>query len=467
MPYYLCPIANDQQLDANGDTLSGGKIYTYLAGTTTPVATYTDNTGATPQANPIILNTLGLPASPVWVLGGQSYKLVVKTSADVTLRTIDNVSGINDASNTATADQWQSYANTATYINATSFSVAGNQTSTFEQNRRVKTVNTGGTVYSTISSSSFGAGITTVVLTNDSGSLDSGLSSVSVGLLTASNPSVPATYLKTADAATTYATKAAIQDQTYTAFTTAGTAPNFTLTPSPAWSSYVADKRARVKFHAAGAGSDVLNVSGLGNKNLKQYNSSGVKSSVTIVADMLTDVEYDGTDLVILDPLPPVITGSSITLGTAVATTSGTSVTFTGIPSGVKQLTLMLNENSYSGTSSRVIRLGSGSVQTTGYSGQCLLISNTYHVSDNTSSSGFELPDVANATNWGGYITFKYMGSNLWTCFGIFGKQDTGRDQVEVVGTVTLSGELDRVSLTTLNGTDTFDNGTANISYQS
>jgi len=86
MPYYLCPIANDQQLDANGDTLSGGKIYTYLAGTTTPATTYTDNTGATPQANPIILNTLGLPANPVWVLGGQYYKLVINNSVDVTLR---------------------------------------------------------------------------------------------------------------------------------------------------------------------------------------------------------------------------------------------------------------------------------------------------------------------------------------------------------------------------------------------
>lgn len=60
MALYLSPIANDQQIDANGDPLVGGKIYTYLAGSSTPAATYTDSTGITAQANPIILNSLGL-----------------------------------------------------------------------------------------------------------------------------------------------------------------------------------------------------------------------------------------------------------------------------------------------------------------------------------------------------------------------------------------------------------------------
>lgn len=103
-----------------------------------------------------------------------------------------------------------------------------------------------------------------------------------------------------------YCTGAAGQvvNQQLTAFTTAGTAPNFTLTPSPAIQAYATPQRFRVKFHAAGAGSDTINVSGRGPKALKQYDSTGAKVAATIAAGQLTDVEYDGTDCVLLDPLP-------------------------------------------------------------------------------------------------------------------------------------------------------------------
>lgn len=95
-----------------------------------------------------------------------------------------------------------------------------------------------------------------------------------------------------------------LQKQTYTAFTTAGAAPNFTLTPAPAITAYTAGQRFRVKFHAAGSGADVLNISGLGNKSLKQYDSTGAKVAAVIAASQLADVEYDGVDMVIIDPLP-------------------------------------------------------------------------------------------------------------------------------------------------------------------
>lgn len=95
-----------------------------------------------------------------------------------------------------------------------------------------------------------------------------------------------------------------LQAQSYTGFTTSGTAPAFTLTPSPAIAAYAANQRFRVAFHAAGTtGSNTLNVSGLGVKSLKQYDSTGAKVA-GVVAAGLFDVEYDGTDFVILDPLP-------------------------------------------------------------------------------------------------------------------------------------------------------------------
>ena len=189
MSFFLSPIGNEQQFNANGNPLNAGRILTYLAGSTTPTATYTDNTGATPQANPIILNSLGLPASPVWLNGGITYKFVIQDANLVTLRTVDNISGINDT--TATQTEWVSSGFVPTFISTVSFSVPGDQTGTLQIGRRLRTQNTAGLIYSRITNSVFAATITTVTVVNDSGVLDSGLSSVSYGLLSPVNPSLP------------------------------------------------------------------------------------------------------------------------------------------------------------------------------------------------------------------------------------------------------------------------------------
>jgi hypothetical protein len=196
MSYYLSPIGNDQQCDANGNPLVGGKIYTYLAGTSTPAATYTDSTSGTSQANPIILNSLGLPASAIWMLGGQAMKFVIQDSSSVLIRTIDNVTGINDTSSLTTSSEWVSSGFTPTYISGTSFSVVGDKTSILQANRRVQTTNAGGSIYSSIVTSVYSVGITTVTVANDSGTLDAGLSVLFYGMLSATNPSVPAAYAK-------------------------------------------------------------------------------------------------------------------------------------------------------------------------------------------------------------------------------------------------------------------------------
>lgn len=100
------------------------------------------------------------------------------------------------------------------------------------------------------------------------------------------------------------------QTQPYTAFTTTGATGAFVLTPSPALTAYAANQRFRVKFHVAGNGADNMNISALGNKSLKQYDSTGAKVAAVIAANQLVDVEYDGVDLVVLDPLPPAASAS-------------------------------------------------------------------------------------------------------------------------------------------------------------
>lgn len=90
-----------QFLDNNGSPLSGGLLYTYAAGTSTPQTTYTSNTGLTAQANPIVLDSAGrIPSGgEIWLTQGQNYKFFLKTSAGVTLGTYDNVSGASDPAN--------------------------------------------------------------------------------------------------------------------------------------------------------------------------------------------------------------------------------------------------------------------------------------------------------------------------------------------------------------------------------
>lgn len=79
----------EQLLDNNGSLLAGGKVYTYQAGTTTPLATYVDNTGGTPNANPLVLDSSG--RGDLWFKVGSSYKVVVQLPSGTVLKTVDGV----------------------------------------------------------------------------------------------------------------------------------------------------------------------------------------------------------------------------------------------------------------------------------------------------------------------------------------------------------------------------------------
>jgi hypothetical protein len=85
-----------QFFDNSGNPLTGGKIYTYAAGTTTSQATYTSSSGSTAHSNPIILDAAGrVPGGEIWLTDGLQYKFVLKTSTDTSIATYDNIVGIN------------------------------------------------------------------------------------------------------------------------------------------------------------------------------------------------------------------------------------------------------------------------------------------------------------------------------------------------------------------------------------
>jgi hypothetical protein len=152
--------------------------------------------------------------------------------------------------------------------------------------------------------------------------------------------------------------------------------------------------------------------------------------------------------------------------GTAVASTSGTAIDFTGIPSWAKRITVMFNGVSTNGSSATIVQIGSGSVTTSGYSGRSGYIINAGASSVASSTSGFAT-DAAGAASEvrTGIMTIALIGSNLYvascqicsTGSALFGFGN---------GAVTLGGVLDRVRITTINGTDTFDAGSINLLWE-
>ena len=96
MAFNLSPLAGAgwQFFDNSGVILSGGLLYTYAAGTTTPQTTYTSSSGATPNANPIVLNSAGRIATDVWLTSTLTYKFVLKTSTGTTIGTYDNIPSV-------------------------------------------------------------------------------------------------------------------------------------------------------------------------------------------------------------------------------------------------------------------------------------------------------------------------------------------------------------------------------------
>lgn len=157
-----------------------------------------------------------------------------------------------------------------------------------------------------------------------------------------------------------------------------------------------------------------------------------------------------------------------LTSGTVQASTSGTSIPFTGLPSWVKRITVSLNGVSLSGTALIRFRLGpSGGVATSGYLGAGSVISSAVVTVNQT--AGFDIyTNVPNATYvFHGSIVFTLIDSanNIWAANGVFSSSSVAWTHV-VSGVVPLTGTLTQLAVTTSNGTDTFDAGSINILYE-
>jgi hypothetical protein len=208
-----------------------------------------------------------------------------------------------------------------------------------------------------------------------------------------------------------------------------------------------------------------------GSNTQVQYNNSGALAGSSAFT-------FDGTVLTVpkitfASSNTPSLTnyqGGAVTSGTSVASTSGTSIDFTSIPSWVKRITVMLSGVSVNGTSPLQIQLGdSGGVETTSYLSNTGIVTGGYvgAAGATSATSGFVMQyifvDAANTNS--GQLVLTNLSGNIWIANGMLGAGTDGRMWINS-GTKTLSSTLDRIRLTTVNGTDTFDAGTINILYE-
>jgi len=155
-----------------------------------------------------------------------------------------------------------------------------------------------------------------------------------------------------------------------------------------------------------------------------------------------------------------------MTLATAQNSTSGTSIDFTGIPSWVKRVTVMFNGVSTNGTSAVIVQIGAGSVTTSGYVSSSGNVYGANATAVATSTVGMILQqNVAGSTRIG-HMIFTNISGNVWVASHSLGDTSSFITNMTGGGNVTLSGTLDRVRITTVNGTDTFDAGSINILYE-
>lgn len=205
----------------------------------------------------------------------------------------------------------------------------------------------------------------------------------------------------------------------------------------------------------------------------------------TWVSEVLTATDLNAEFDNIADNLPPAATQNEvnamtstttcltpshnkIVLGTQVASTSGTSVAFSSIPSGVRRVTIMVSGMSTSGTSNVMVQIGdAGGLETSGYLGAATTVASATPATANfTTGFGVQATTAAGTISHG-TITLELMNASAftWACRSIIGHSNATNISMGA-GVKSLSAELTQLAITTVGGAETFDAGVINISYE-
>lgn len=186
-------------------------------------------------------------------------------------------------------------------------------------------------------------------------------------------------------------------------------------------------------------------------------------ANAVVTSEQLADGVVATADLA-NSAVTPAKLSQPFTAGTAVASTSGTSIDFTGIPSWVKRITVNFNSVSLNGSANFLLQLGTSSgVENTGYNSSSIYGGTAS--GSGSSSSGFLSITGAGTNIMSGAFTFTNLSGNTWVMTGM-NANNGGTIIVFATGSKATASTLDRVRITTTNGTDTFDAGTINTLYE-
>jgi hypothetical protein len=417
----LTPSPKMQFFDINGEPLVGGKVYTYQAGTTTPQATYTDNTGATANPNPVILNARG--EASIW-LSGANFKFKLTDANDVEIWTVDYISAP---------------------ISGVSPALSGNVTiDTSSSSPALKITQTGTGLAFRVQDEADPDSTPTVV--DNQGRLGVGTASPSEKVdISGGNLAF------TAAAGTLYAQVTPGASSTDIA---AAGARSLTLTTNSTPRISITDTGlvGIGKTPSAGVELDVL---------------GDIAASVSVKTDTISEltsaagVTIDG---VLCKDSQVAPANRVITAATAQATTSGTNIDFTSIPSWVKRVTVMLNDVSTNGTSNILVQLIATTAVTSGYN-SLATSTNAAASATTTSSAGFIVAAVGAASDLAsGSAIITNVTGNTWVYQSCTSASGANRGTTGS-GNVALASTLTGVRLTTVSG-DTFDAGSVNVFYE-
>lgn len=340
----ISPVYNGFQFFDNlGQPLNGGKLFQYEAGSNSVQrTTYADDTGTTPNSNPIVLDSSGRLPTDLWLVNGLAYNLVLTAPDGTTvLNGVDNVIGVvpSTTGGNLTTAIWTITANAPTYVSPTQFLLPGNETASYALNNRVQAQLAVGTfVYGTVSAVQTTGGNTQVTLVMDGATLTSALSQVAWSVNVSNGRTVdagavaynsPTTYnssntvgyqIKNTQADLTTLTNAYGASQRV--WPTSGT-NTYTVTISPPITSYSVDQIFTIKFVNANTGPSTLNINGVGAVPLTTRDVTGASITPILAANEIATVAYNGTGFVVL-------TGSDIP---STAGNSGKYLTNNGIVS--------------------------------------------------------------------------------------------------------------------------------------
>ena len=425
--------AGAQFFDDNGTPLVGGKLYSYAAGTTTLLATYTTSAGTVANTNPIILNAGGRTPNEIWQATGILLKFVLYNSVNELIGTYDGIPSINDPFG----------------INSQLSSIAGTNSITAAATPALTAYATGA-IYSFIAANTnTGAATLSIDSLTATSITKNGSVALSAGDIQAGKMMLVEYDGATFQLVNNIVYGGSITNSTIVSLTSPlgvsnGGSGAATFTAN---SVLLGNNTAAFQTVAPSTSGNVLTSNGTTWASTAP--STGLATAIGQVPFSTNGTTFTPTQ--------------KITQGTAVTLTTQTSVDFTSIPSWVKRITLQINGWSSSGTSNPLIQIGAGSITSTGYSASSLQVGLT----NVNYTTGFGINSGVGAAFTTGYATLTPISGNTWlfAYTGLYNNVGTVY-AILSAGYVTLSGILDRVRFTTVNGTDTLDAGTVNILYE-